>query len=175
MSMQTIETHATAYATARQQLAESVSDLQAQIDAATRRAMPALRELVATAGDCHASLLAAIEAAPALFEKPRTRTFAGIKVGYSTQRGSVEIDDEGKTIARIRELLPTDQAVLLITVKESVHKPSVADLTTADLKRLGIRVTGPTEVPVIKPTDSAIDKAVKALLSEVERIDADVA
>jgi hypothetical protein len=44
----------------------------------------------------------------------------------------------------------------------------VYDLTAADLKRLGIRVTDDSDVPVIKVADSDIDKMVDALLGDFE-------
>lgn len=166
--MQTIELLAAAAAEARGVLAERVQHLQDSIDALTRAALPEIRQAVrAAAGDLD-RLRAAIEAAPELFEKPRTRVLNGIRCGYMKQRGEVSMADEAKTIERIRSLLPKDQAALLIRTRESVHKPAVYDLTAADLKRLGISIAEDHDAVYIKLADSAVDKVVAALLKGAE-------
>lgn len=170
-----IESLTAQYAAARGELSDLLTRHRAEVDAVTHRLLPAIRHAVARANDLGARLKADVQAAPALFDKPRTRTFSGVRVGYMKQRGKVEIDDEAKTIGLIRKLLPAEQAELLISTKESVHKPSVADLTATDLKRLGIRVTEDTDEVVIKPTDSNVDKLVAALLKDTETLEADAA
>jgi len=154
------------YATARDELADIVAALQAEIDAAKAEALPGIR--VAALRVAHAYReLHAVLARPdsaVLFNKPRTYTYYGTKIGLQKQKGKVEIDDEEKVIKRIREQLPKEQAELLIRVTESVHKPAVYDLVTSDLKRLGIRVADDEDVPVIKSVDSDVDKMVKAFL-----------
>ena len=167
--MQTIELLAAAVAEARGVLAERGQTLQEGLDAAQRRHLPAIRQAVAAAAGDIDRLRAAIEAAPDLFERPRTRVLSGIRCGYMKQRGQVVIADEAKTVARIRELLPAEQAELLIRVRESVHKPAVYDLTAADLKRLGVTIEADSDAVVIKPADGDIDKIVAALLKDAER------
>jgi arsenate reductase-like glutaredoxin family protein len=166
MSMQQIETLTAAYATERDALAALVTDMNDAIEQIKRARLTAIKQAVQKARQAQDELHAAIEAAPELFEKPRTRTLHGVKVGITKQRGTVEIDDEAKVIARIRSLLPKDQAELLIRVRESVHKPAVYDLAVADLKRLGIRITADCDAVVIKSVDSEVDKLVSALLAE---------
>ena len=166
-----IETKAEAYAAARAALADRVAVLQAEIDALTRRELPAIREAMAQAQAAHADLRFAVESAPELFIRPRTRVLHGLRVGWMTGKGRVEIDDEADTIARIRRLLPEEQAELLIRVRESVDRNAVADLTAADLKRLRIRVVPGSEQVVIKPQDSALEKLIKGLLPEIQRIE----
>lgn len=161
-----IEAYTQAYAEERDELASIITSLQAVIDEARRRAMPEIREAVRRAGEARDRLNTAVAAAPELFDKPRTRVIAGVKVGYQKQKGKVEFDDEGKVIERIRAHLPRDQAELLIRVRESVHKPAVYDLTAGDLKRLGIRITDDCDEIVIRPVDSEVDKLVAALLDE---------
>lgn len=170
-SLAEIELLAAAVAEARGVLAERVQALQDELDAAQRRHMPAIRQAVAAAAGDLDRLHAAIEAAPELFVKPRTRVLNGIRCGWMKQRGQVVIPDEAKTIARIRELLPTDQAELLIRVRESVHKPAVYDLTAADLKRLGITLEADSDAVTIKPADGEIDRIVAALLKDAAGIE----
>jgi hypothetical protein len=165
-----VEATAEAYARDREELSSIVGALQAVIDEARRRAMPEIREAVRNAAESRDRLRAMIEAAPELFDNPRTRVIAGVKLGFRKQKGKVEFDDEGKVIERIRAQLPKDQAELLIRVRESVHKPAVYDLTAGDLKRLGIRITDDCDELVIKPADSEVDKLVAALLDEAGEV-----
>lgn len=170
MDLQTIENKAQNYAASRVALAESVTALQDELERVRRAHFAAIRERLALAQERHSELAATIGQARALFEKPRTRVLAGIKVGFQKQRGRVEIADEAQTIKRIRALLPNDQAELLIRVRENVHKPGVYDLTAADLKRLGIALSDDTEVVVLKPADDALDKLLAELLPETEEV-----
>lgn len=166
--MTTIEQQTHAYAEARATLKGRVQALQMQIDRLRNEHINGIRAAVRQCADTHGSLKASLDEAAHLFEKPKTRTFAGVKVGFVKQRGKVEIADEEKTVKRIRALLPEEQAELLIRVRESVHKPAVYDLTAGDLKRLGIAITDDEEVLVIKPVDTEVDKLVDALLAGIE-------
>ena len=166
MSMQQIETLTAAYAAERDALAALVTDMNDAIEQVKRARLAAIKESVQKARQAQDELHAAIEAAPELFDKPRTRTLHGVKIGITKQRGSVEFDDEAKVIQRIRAQLPKDQAELLIRVRESVHKPAVYDLAVSDLKRLGIRVTADSDAVVIKSVDGEVEKLVSALLAE---------
>jgi hypothetical protein len=171
MDLYEIEELTAQYSEARGKLAELVGVLHAEIEAAKRRRIAAIKRAVAATADKHAALHAAVDGAHELFGKPRTRTFHGVKVGMQKQRGQVVIDDEERTIARARDLLPEDQVELLVRVRESVHKPAVYDLVASDLKRLGIKIEDDTDAVVIRPTDRDVDKMVDALLKDAERIE----
>ncbi|MDH5785354.1 MAG: hypothetical protein OEZ16_07065 [Chromatiales bacterium] len=157
------------YADARAFLAGVVTELQAELERVKHPVLPVIRKAVGDVGETHAKLKAALEDSPMLFTKPKTQTIKGVRVGYMKQKGKVVIDDEEAVIARIRKLLPEAQQELMINVKESVYKPSVADLTVTDLKRLGITLTDDEDVVMIKPVDTEVDKLVNALLKEVEQ------
>jgi hypothetical protein len=171
MNLAQIEALTRAYAAERETLTQYVEAMREIIAQAQRQHLPKIRKAIGRTGEAHAALAAAIEAAQELFERPRTRTFAGVKVGWQKQKGKVVIADEAATIRRIRELLPKDQAELLVRQTESVHKPGVYDLIAADLKRLGIRIEDDTDAIVIKPVDSDIDKLVAALLKDTEQLE----
>jgi hypothetical protein len=127
----------------------------------------ALREATQAESDCQAALLAEVEAHPELFGAPRrSRQVQGIRYGWRAGKDRIEIPDEGKTIALIRKHLPEAQQVLLIQVKESVYKPSVKDLTAADLRRLGIRQVRSPDAPFVTPANDEADRLVLALLDE---------
>lgn len=171
IGMKEIEQYASKYAIARNFLAKHVQDLQAEIEAARRKRIADIKAAVSVAAGCHSTLSNSIEQRPDLFEKPKTVVIDGIRLGYRKQKGKVEFDDEEAVISRIRKLVPADQVELLIRVKETVDKEAVVDLTVADLKRLGIRVTDDEDVVHIKATDGDVDKLVKALLADAEKMD----
>lgn len=125
-----------------------------------------LRRVTATEADAHAALLAAVEARPERFERPKSRTVAGIRFGWRDGKASIHVPDEAETLRRIRAKLPPEQVDLLIRVKESLHKPSVLDLTAADLRRLKIEQVPATSQPFAKPVADAADKLVDLLLDE---------
>jgi len=170
MTLNDIDALAQAYRAERDKLASAVQVLETEVQALKRRELPTIKRALAGAAGAQDQLKAALEAAPELFEKPRTRVMHGIKVGFAKQKGCVSFDDEGAVIARIRKLLPADQSELLIRVRESVAKAAVYDLTTADLKRLGITVSDAGDALVIKPVDGEVDKLINALLKDTEEV-----
>lgn len=161
-----IEMKAQTYAASREALAGTLMALEDETRALKRKYLARIRKLVETAKAQRADLAAAIDASPALFVKPRTQILHGVKCGFAKAKGRIEWDNEEAVVARIRKLLPADQAELLIRVKESVHKPAVYDLAASDLKRLGIRVEGDGDEVVIKDAAGEVDKLVEALLKD---------
>lgn len=165
-TLQSLEKLAETYADARGSLAAVVEHMQSRIDRIKQDHMAEIRLRVAQARDAEAALRAGVAVVPELFEKPRSRTFHGIKIGYQKAKGTVTFADEDAVIKRIRAQLPRDQVELLVRIEEKVHKPSVYDLSAADLKRLGIEITGAGDVVFVKDTASEVDALVSALLKE---------
>lgn len=163
-----IERKAAHYAEVRHELMDLLREIEAKQRQIIEERLGQIRAHLATVAAAEADLREWIEAYPTQFEKPRTRVFHGVKVGLQKGKGKVEIDDEPKTIRLIREKLPDEQAELLIKVTERVDRRMVADLTTADLKRLGIRVVESGDQVVIRPVDGDLDKLVSTLLSDVD-------
>lgn len=164
-TLQEIEQTTKPLAQAREALVNTVADLNAEIDSAKRRCLPRLRKQVQKVSEHHATLTAAVEAAPELFVKPRTVVFHGIKLGYQKNKGSTTFDDEQKSIELIKKKLP-DLADKLIVQTEKISKSALAQLSVAQLKSIGATVVESTDQVLIKPTDSAVDKMVSALIAE---------
>lgn len=164
-----IEEKAKTYSKARTRLAQLIIMVNETINQVKRKHIPDIKKLVNDAVAAHAELAALLEKYPALFVKPRTVIFHGVKVGYAKQKGRIEIADEEKTILLIRKHL-ADQADLLIATKETVSKDALGNVSVADLKRIGCNVVADTDAVVIKPTDSEVDKVVAALLKEAEAV-----
>lgn len=167
MDMSNIEALTKDFADARAVVQDRLGELQQLTQELQRRHMRGIRSAVAKATTAHDALAAAVAEAPDLFEKPRTRTMHGIRVGITKQRGEVVVSDEPTTIALIRKHLP-DQAETLIRTKESVAKSQLGDLPAKDLKRIGVEITADTDSVTIKAADNELDKLLQALLNDDE-------
>jgi hypothetical protein len=169
-----IDQAAERYRRARDVLRQLAADAQLELARVKEAHLPLLRRALADVAIADAELRAAVRQSPgSLWERVRTRVVHGVKVGWQKARGRVEWDDEARVIERIRKQLPTEQAELLIRRKESVHKPAVYDLTAADLKRLGFRVTDDCDQVLVKDNAGDLDKAIEALLAERQSADQD--
>jgi hypothetical protein len=164
-TMAEIERLTQGYAAARIELQEGVAALHEDLDKVKARYMGLIRKQVETVREHEAELKQAIEAAPDLFTKPKSRTFAGIKVGYGKQPGRLECPEDATLITAIRKLFP-DQVSTLVKVTEKPVKTALSNLLGKDLKRLGISVIDATDAVIVKPQDSDIDKLVAALIEE---------
>lgn len=165
--MNEIEKASQAFAEARAALSALVSDLEAEMNAVKRRRIGALRRAVAKSNDRQSELKNLLEDSKELFEKPRTRVFHGIKVGYQKGKGGLDIQDEEKVLKLIAKHFP-DRKEELVRTKQSPDKTALGKLAAADLKRLGIEVIATQDEVVLKATDSAVDKIVDALLKGME-------
>lgn len=160
-----IEAAAKAHAADRAQLEETVSELNAAIDAARRRSVPIIKRRLAKAAESHAALHALLADAAQLFVKPRTLILHGIKVGYEKGKGTVTWEDPARVVTLIRRHLP-DQFEALVKVSETPRKTAIAQLPAADVKRIGCSVQDAGDQVVIRPVDSEVDKMVDALLRD---------
>lgn len=158
-----IEPAARAYADARAKVSEIVTDLNDGIAALKRDSMPALKRALARASEKHDQLKRIIDANPGLFVKPRTVIYHGIKLGYAKGKGGIAFEDAAQVVKLIRKHLP-DVADTLIKTTEEPVKGALAQLTVAELKKLGCHVVDASDAVVIKPTDSEVDKLVDVLI-----------
>tara|TARA_R110001583_G_scaffold151740_2_gene303612 strand:+ start:5569 stop:6183 length:615 start_codon:yes stop_codon:yes gene_type:complete len=167
VTMADIEQKTQGYAAARNELAEAVTALQEDLDKVKARYMGMIRKYVEVLRVHEKDLQDAILKTPGLFEKPKSRTFAGIKVGYAKQPGRLECPDDDQLISAIRRLFP-DSVKTLIKVTEKPVKTALSNMPAKDLKRLGVSVVDATDIVIVKPQDSDVDKLVAALMSEEE-------
>ena len=114
-----------------------------------------------------AQMTSAVAESAALFHRPRTQIFHGIKIGFAKGKGRLEIPDEETTLAKIRQHYGAEAATYLRT-SITPNKESLAQLTAAELKKLGVTLTDTGDTAVIKPVNSDVDKAVASLLKETE-------
>ena len=174
-TMDDIDRLAAEYARRRDLLGETVDKAQAAVDAAKRAHRAALRRRTGAAANARADLLAALEAVPKLFQRPRTRLLNGIKVGWRKRPGRIEIEDEASTIAAIRTKLGDAAAEQLIQVREKVVRGALRALPARDLLRIGAAAVEAVDEPFAQPADSEIDKLVDALLDGAEDVEEEAA
>lgn len=158
-----IEPSAKAYADARGKVAEIVTLLNEGIEALKREHMPALKRAVTRAAEKHDQLKQIIEANPALFVRPRTVVYHGVKLGLQKGKGGIAFDDADQVVRLIKRHFP-DQADVLVVTTEKPAKDALGQLSVAELKKIGCSVVDAGDAVVIKPTDSEVDKLVDTLL-----------
>jgi hypothetical protein len=170
-TLKDIEALTREYADSYQQLASDVETLEAAIRVIKKKSLPMIKRAAEKAAAAKERLKDAIEENRKLFDKPRTRTFHGIKVGLQKGKGKIEIANPDKTVELIRKHLE-DQAELLIKTEEVPIKDALQNLAASDLKRIGVTVIDATDQTVIKPMDSDIEKIVDVLLKGDDEADA---
>lgn len=164
-SLADIERSAKHYAEAREHLAGIVAAMNEGIEIIKRDHMKRLKKAVNEAAERHDALKSLIETAPGCFIKPRSVVFHGIKLGFAKGKGKIEWDDADQVVRLIKKHYP-EQADVLIATSEKPAKEALANLTAAELKKLGVSVTDGGDAVFIKPADSAVDKMVDALLKD---------
>ncbi|MGS5089035.1 host-nuclease inhibitor Gam family protein [Hydrogenophaga sp. A37] len=167
-----IEKRAKAFADARAEVTGIVTVLNDGIDALKRDNLPALKRCIAKVAERHDNLRALIDANPQLFTKPKTVVFHGVKVGFAKGKGGIKFDDAEQVVKLIKKHLP-DQADVLIITKETPAKDALAQLSAADLKKIGCTVVNTGEQVVIKPADSEVDKLVDTLIKGATETEAE--
>ena len=153
------------FKTERDALKERVERCQNEQTAIVRRLSKGIKSAADKTRDAKAALIAAIEQNPHLFEKPRTQTIDGIKVGY--QKGKGRLEQSSNTIDLIRKHLP-HLADSLINTKETINKTAVGSLSTSGLRKIGCIVTDSGDQVLITVPKDNLDKLVDAMLQEVE-------
>jgi hypothetical protein len=161
-----IETLAKQYATDRGIVAYRVATLEDEVREVHRRKLPGIKAAVASAADSQAKLTAAIEAHPELFVQPRTMTLHGIKLGFQKGKGSTQWPEEAKLLAAIKKNFGPRALETLIETIEKPNKEAVCKLSMAELKKLGVVVTGTGDFVFVKASDSEVDKLVAKILKE---------
>lgn len=173
-TIEEITSATTLYAEARKALNVLCDGLMDKINLAKRDALPAIRVAADDVAESLAILRELIEKSPDLFEKPKTKVFENIRIGFKKQPGRIEIGDEAAVIERIKELHP-DKVAMLIKTEEKVLKAGLDFLTAKELKALGVTVTSDDNVVVIKATGTDVEKLAADMVKDGEKILGDAA
>ncbi len=160
-----IETAALKHSEARDVLRDEIQGYQDEQEQIRRRRHESLRAALRRYRETHQRLETNLDKYPHLFKKPKTRILHGLRVGYMKRKGKTIIKYPEKTITAIKAKF-ADRADDLINTKETASKTALAQLTGAELKRIGVEVTADTDVVMIKGTDTELDKLIKALTED---------
>ncbi len=168
MSLERIQTLAANLADAQSLLVATKLDLDAQVNAVMAKAMPTINKQVAAVKAADEALRDELFARPDLFEKPKTQTYHGIRVGYMKQKGKVVIADEERAVERLFENGHELEKSTFHYVKTSYSliKSHVAELPGKFLKKIGVQIEADTDVPFIKNTATDVEKVIAGLLAE---------
>ena len=153
------------YSKARDALDELSGELRIERQRVVRKRMRGLRTRVADVSAAKDALMQAIKASPEVFERPRSRSVEGIKIGFRKKPGTLNYNPP-RSIRLIREQIP-EQAEALIQIKESIVASAVKNLDAGTLARIGISMTGVDDEPFITVAKSDLDKLVDALLEDL--------
>ena len=118
-----IETQAKKYSDTTNQLTDVVNAMETEITAVKKKYLEKILPLAEKVSLEKAILHEAITSAPNLFEKPRTFSFHGIKVGYQKKKGRIEIIDEEKTIELIEKKLEDKADNIILLTKSVIKRP----------------------------------------------------
>ncbi len=117
---------------------------------------------------CHAELMRLVEAAPQLFQKPRSVTVDGVKVGYRKEEDALDWGDEECVISRIENMLP-ELYDLLVREKKSLVADALAQLEVRQLRKIGINFITGADRPFVTIGTSDLEKMVQAILADAVR------
>ena len=152
---------------ARDRVSEQVEKIRERRIKYTKRLIPGLRERVAELGEARDRIREYLEEHRGQFERPRTRTLHGCKVGWRKKPGKLVIADEARTIQLIRLRLP-EQARTLLQVKTTVNKAALKKLPAAELASVGAAIAAVDDEKVVSFPKDSLAKLVDALLEDFE-------
>ncbi|MQX36847.1 host-nuclease inhibitor Gam family protein [Roseospira navarrensis] len=165
-----IEGLAKTYSETHAKLADEVRALEEEMARARRQRIARIRRLVSGASNARDRLAAAVGDAPDLFQKPRTLTLHGVKVGFAKGKGKLDFTDAARVCDLIRKHFP-DQVETLVKVSETPVKGALNQMSAAELRRIGVTVVEADDEVVVRVTDTEIDKMVDALLRDAADIE----
>jgi len=143
---------------------EDIAHLVAPV---AERHRPGLEAAAEERARAHEALMAMIEVAPHLFQgKKRSLSVDGVRAGYRKAEDSIDWNDDIQVIARIRSLIP-DQEAILVRIQESLVVDALAQLDASTQRKIGVfRIPG-IDQPFVTVGESDVDKLVKTILASI--------
>lgn len=154
------------YDSSCQMLEELVAALESDLSEVKARHLAALKRQATLVARREAGIRNLVAASPGLFEKPRTMTLNGVRVGFSVSQGKVEWDDEETVVAAIRRFLKDDVSVLL-QEKASPRKDALRALPASDLARIGCRIVDSGDQVLVKRQSGDVEKLIDKLTEKL--------
>lgn len=173
MPFEVIERLCETYDKARTLLQKRMEDLETQVMQLKRARKTTLKDAADQLVKARAEVVAAIQAEPGLFGKPRTRIFAGTKVGLQKGKSTLSYDKKA-VVELIEKKLPHLADTLIHTEKTPVHE-AIKQLSSNDLKKIGASFVNGQDQVIVKAAASDIDKLIDAWIGDIESLDEEAA
>jgi hypothetical protein len=125
-----------------------------------------IRDLQAQCTAARGALLAHLTTARDLFNKPKTREFAGITVGFEKERDNVTLPPDEILVDRIEKMLPAAQSGTLLDRTVTVIKNAFKKLPAETLQKLGCSIIRGGDKAVVRANDDDIETLVRRSLGE---------
>ena len=159
----TLEQQTKQYADQHTELRDAVEAFNWEVEDIKNKHLSDIREKVLAVKTAQSKLEQAIKDNSAAFNKTKTLTLHGIKIGTQKQKGTINFADN--SIALIKKKMP-DQVDNLILTKQTISKTAASHLSVADIKKIGGEVIADKDAIIIKSMDSNVDKLVIQLLKD---------
>jgi hypothetical protein len=161
-----IESRCASYEGESAKLEELISALESDLESVKQKHLRGLKRQAAIVANLEADLQSAVERSSDLFKKPRTMTVHGVKVGFTVSKGKIEWDDEELVIRLIKKHFK-DQADILIRSTEEPNKDALRNLPAGDLAKLGCRIEGAGDMPIVKRVAGEVEKLINKLIEKL--------
>jgi hypothetical protein len=127
-----------------------------------------IRKLQTECNAARSTLLANLETSRDLFNKPKSREFHGITVGFKKGQDKVTSPDEAILVDRIEKLLPAKQAETVLDRSVTIIKAAFNKLPREILQKLGCSVVSGADKPIVHANDDDIETLVQKSLGDGE-------
>ena len=164
-TLQDIEARAKKLAEHHDALDALVGELQDELTRIKRARLPAIKRRLRLVAEDKAALAELLQDGKALFAKPRTRIFHGVKLGWEKGKGAVLIADAKRTVELITRHFP-EHLEELAPAKRAPSKEAIAKLLPRELTRIGCTLGNANDFLVLRFVDDEVDKLVDALLND---------
>ncbi len=142
-------------------------EIAALVAPVAERHRPGLEAAAEARARAQETLMAMLEASPILFGgKKRSLSVDGVRAGYRKAEDTIDWDDDAQVVARIRSLIPEQEAILVRTV-ENLVVDAVAQLDATTQRKIGVRRVPGIDQPFITVGESDVDKLVKTILAGI--------
>lgn len=153
------------YSQAHSVLARKISDVHEEIGKVKRRHLYRIKASASMAARLKSELLEYVGDHLDEFEKPRSRTFHGVKVGLQKGRGKVVCANKNFTIRAIERRHPELVDVLLKTTRTPLLR-GLQQLEARQLAALGVEIVQTGSKIIVRHVDSEIEKMIDAYMDD---------
>jgi hypothetical protein len=164
LGFQPIQDSCQTYRAELTQLASAVTMMDAAVAAVQAAHMPEIKQRAQATGFAKNRVWSLIADNVPLFEKPKSRVFFDIRVGYRKQPGKLMLDEK-KTLALIEKHCP-EQIDTLAPATRSISKEALEKLPAETLKKIGVSLVTLTDKIIIEEEKTDVEKVVAALLKQ---------